>query len=74
MRHSGMAKTKRRGKAPQTTQVSIRLDASVLDDAERLVPFLTARHGFTAARSDVLRAALMRGLRELTKEEGRESS
>lgn len=51
-----------------STQVSIRLDPNVLADADALRAWQTERTGLPATRVDVLRAALVRGLRAMKRE------
>jgi metal-responsive CopG/Arc/MetJ family transcriptional regulator len=49
-------------------QITIRIDPNLLDRADALIPYVTGQHGLPAARSDVWREALRRGLRELEQE------
>jgi hypothetical protein len=55
--------------AAPSIQITIRLDPAVLDDADVLIPALTERTGLPATRVDVLRAALVRGLRAMKREQ-----
>jgi hypothetical protein len=41
------------------------MDPGLLERADALIPYVTGQHGLPAARSDVWREALRRGLREL---------
>lgn len=50
-----------------SAQTAIRLDPAVLERADALRPFVTELHGKDANRSDVLREAMLRGLRSMEK-------
>ena len=57
-----------RKKTSINTQTSIRLDDKLLADADALIPLVSDRIGAVATRADVIRVAIVRGLKELTKE------
>ena len=46
-------------------QTTVRLDPDVIDRADALCAHLTVQRGLPLVRSDVLREAIMRGLRDL---------
>jgi hypothetical protein len=48
-----------------SVQITIRIDPDLIPRADALLRYVTGQHGLPAARSDVWREALRRGLREL---------
>lgn len=52
-------------------QITIRLDARILARADALLELVAHETGRDAARSDVLREALVRGLRDLERQRER---
>lgn len=46
-------------------QITIRIDPDLVERADALRRYVTGQHGLPAARSDVWREALARGLREM---------
>jgi hypothetical protein len=52
--------------APEgSQQTALRLDPDLIERADALLPRISARLGKAATRADVLRLALVRGLKEL---------
>lgn len=54
-----------------TEQLALRLDSDVITRALRLIPYWTEHSGIPSSKTDVIRAALMRGLREIEKDRAR---
>lgn len=49
------------------TQMGLRLDPAILDRADALIDAVSASRGAPASRADVIREAILRGLRALEK-------
>lgn len=60
--------------APKAKQAVIRLEQSVCARADALVAHITRARGHISNRTEVLREAIMRGLKELEREQQRDEA
>jgi hypothetical protein len=50
---------------PASEQITVRVDPALIQRADALIDSLTERNGLPAARADVYRLALIKGMRDL---------
>ncbi len=58
----------------ETIQMSCRVEPSLIDRADNLIEYISAKRGFPVKRADVWREALIAGLREIEKRAEKEGS
>lgn len=56
----------------ENNQYSMRLDPEILSRADALVEYLSKREGKVATRTDVMRIAVVRGIREMERDSKRD--